>query len=91
MIRIIGSDNIKKTYHLLKIASSDKENALILCKNPNAMIGKAISYGFRGLSFASYDEFKNLDFSNKTVYIDELEKFLETAMNVKGYNFTLMN
>lgn len=78
---------IEDTKELLYQAK--KDNALIVCANPDTLRKKAYEYEIMGLRFCSY-----LDYINTTnrlalgdIYIDDIELYLNIITNrkLKGY------
>lgn len=81
MIIISGGKGIGKTKMLLEQAAAS--GGIVVCEDPDNMRVRAHRYGIVGLEFASY---KGLTFSDKPLYIHDINKFLsENFGNVKSY------
>jgi len=84
MIKIIREPGSGKTKDIMKMC--EKENATFICRNPEAMLVKAKSYGYN-INIISYIEF--LQESSKYLpncYIDDIDEFLAAiGCNVKGF------
>lgn len=91
MYRIIDGRGTGKTSRLMLLAKEN--NAVVVCKHPQAMEVKAHAYGIVGLKFLSYDAFiqnKCGVGSNKIYLIDELDEFLKTITfdRIIGYSIS---
>lgn len=88
---IIGGNSTGKTKKLLEYAKS--VNAVVVCKNPNAMLSKAHAYGITGLHFIGYDMYMagTPDYDEEIYVIDEICDLLEywTHGNVCGFTQTI--
>ena len=91
---VVGGNSTGKTRALLEFAK--EKNALVICKNPAAMLRKAEAYGIFGLQFCSYGdavlsvhETGTIDHPGNFV-IDEVKNFLDfvTASNCVGFTQT---
>lgn len=83
---VIGERGVGKTRQLLEEAHN--HNAIVVCKNPDAMRVKAQNYGFYRMNIIGYDNINDLN--NEDIYvIDELEEFLNHFLCGKMYGFTL--
>lgn len=90
MYRIVDKKNSGKTSNLLLLAK--EYNGVIVCRNPDRIREKALSYGICGLTYYSYEDYMlNKDKIYKPVFIDEIEFFISyvTANNLVGYTYSL--
>lgn len=86
MTHIIDKNCSGKTSRLLLLAKENK--GIIVCKDPERTLDKAISYGIVGIDYMSYEEYLNSG-SNKLVFIDDLDSFLKYFdPNISGYTVT---
>lgn len=83
---IIGERGVGKTRKLLEEAQ--KKNAIVICKNPDAMRVKAQNYGFYRMSIIGYDDINDLN-KDDVYVIDELKDFLNYYLCGEMYGFTL--
>ena len=91
---IIGGRSCGKTRRMLEAA---KENsAVVLCKNPLAMIEKARNYGIFGVEIIGYDDIVAHDIETgrqftcgEKVAIDDIEEFFRYYFDVELDGFTL--
>lgn len=80
MYRIIDKKSSGKTKKLMYYAKDN--NALFVCKNPDKMKEKAITYGIVGVEFISYDDFLyNGNIAKSSYVIDEVEEYLKYSFN----------
>lgn len=90
MYTFIGGRGTGKTYKLLEVANETK--GVIICSNPRAMREKARSWGFTEIKdFLSYQEKESITMDTNSLYIDNLEKFIQEDMGwrLKGYTYTI--
>ena len=84
MIKVIREPGSGKTKEIMGMC--DAEDATFICRNPEAMLVKAKSYGY-DIDIISYIDF--LQESSKYLpncYIDDIDEFLATiGCNVKGF------
>ena len=85
MLKIIRDRDTGKTKELLKACAEDK--GFFVCKHPERVELKCHNYGvplvktLDYLTYArTYSEFKNMN-----VYIDDLDEFMATVYNIKGF------
>ena len=85
---IIGNAGTGKTKELLQAAKEN--NAVVVCRNPDAMRVKAQNYGFYGMEFYGYDEIGDLR-EDREIVVDELGDFFRFGLNLKldGFNMTV--
>lgn len=89
MYRVIDKRGTGKTRQLLEEAKAN--NGLVVCEHPEAMRQKAMAYGLGVINCMSYaDYYSDIFQKYKTVYIDELEKFL-LAFDTRISGYTLTN
>ena len=88
MYRIIDDRATGKTGRLMLLAK--ESNAIIACMNPLAMKQKAFAYGITGIDFISYSDIEAYRHSDRDIYIDELEVFVQsyTYGKLKGYTLS---
>jgi hypothetical protein len=94
MYRIIDKKCSGKTSRLLLLAKEN--NGIVVCKSPESMREKAYQYGITGIDFVSYYEYTdylggygNSTFTNKPIFIDEVELFLQMFdNNIQGYTIS---
>ncbi len=94
MYRIIDKKCTGKTSRLLLLAKEN--NGIVVCKSPESMREKAYQYGITGIDFVSYYEYTdylsgygNNTFTNKPIFIDEIELFLQMFdNNIQGYTIS---
>lgn len=89
MIRIIGNRSTGKTRELFYEAKNN--NAIIICKNPQAMEQKAYAYGIVGLRFVGYGDEINLQNEKQNYMVDEIEAYIQYILNSKLIGYTLTN
>ena len=92
MYRIIDTRGTGKTSRLMLIAKEN--NAVFVCKNPQAMKSKSYSYGIVGIDFVSYEDFLDYQVQGQKIVIDELEDFIKFALNgveLIGYSLSKDN
>ena len=86
---IAGGRGTGKTCRLLDMAY--KNNAIVLCKNPEEVMKKAHGYGITGLTLCSFEDypfFENKE--NRPMFILDLTQFLNYFdEQVVGYSLTL--
>ena len=84
MIKVIGEPGSGKTKKLMAMCQS--ENATLVCKNPEAMMVKAHSYGYQ-INIISYLDFlQTAEYNKKNAYIDDIDDFLELiGCHCKGF------
>lgn len=82
---IIGGNSSGKTRKMLMEAQ--KNNAVVVCKNPSAMNIKAHNYGIFGLNIVGYDDID--DIKDKNVAIDELNEFFKHHFGASLDSFTM--
>lgn len=93
MIRIIDKRDTGKTKKLLEECS--KEGGIFICKHPERILDKCFVYDilFSNITPCGYDEALKLikRKTDKNIYIDELEEFLNFLFNNKlsGYSKTI--
>lgn len=86
MTHIIDKNCSGKTSRLLLLAKENK--GVIVCKDPERMRDKAMSYDIKGIDYISYEDYFN-DGSDKPVFIDELDSFLKYLdFYISGYTLT---
>ena len=88
---IIDRAGTGKTKKLLELAK--EFGAIVVCRNPNAMMSKAHAYGITGLHYMDYDSFirtKNITTYNDTYYvIDEIGDLINYLVGGNLYGFTM--
>ena len=95
MLRIIDVNDSGKTRKLLT-AIADDPNAVIVCKRPDRIVDKCISYRIPIVDAISYHDYlaiiKNDEVNpspRRKVYIDELEEFIKVCCpNLQGYTLS---
>lgn len=91
MKEIIGGNSTGKTKRLLEFAK--RENAIVVCKNPEAMRQKAHAYGMTGMHFAGYEAFlpSGSGVNDESIVIDELADFVSFLHcgHLLGYTMTV--
>ena len=80
---IIGDNSIGKTRRMLEGAK--KSNAVVVCKNPDAMRVKADNYGIFDIEIVGYED----NIKDKNVAIDELGEFLKYHFGANIDSFTM--
>ncbi len=84
MIKVIRESGSGKKKEIMGMCAA--EDATFICRNPEAMLVKAKSYGY-DIDIISYIDF--LQESSKYLpncYIDDIDEFLATiGCNVKGF------
>lgn len=83
---ILGNAGTGKTRELLEVAK--EHNAIVVCKNPDAMRVKAQNYGLYRMDFRRYDELKDIE-SGVPVVIDELSDFFSNVYGVDMVGFDM--
>lgn len=83
---IFGNAGTGKTRELLEIAK--QYNAIVVCKNPDAMRVKAQNYGLYRMDFRGYDELKDIE-DGAPVVIDELSDFFSNIYGVDMVGFDM--
>lgn len=89
MFIIAGGRGTGKTCRLLDMAY--KNNAIVLCKNPEEVMKKAHGYGIAGLTLCSFEEYPFYENrEGRPMYILNIREFLEYFdEQVAGYSLTL--
>lgn len=84
---IFGNAGTGKTRELLEVAK--QHNAVVVCKNPDAMRVKAQNYGLYRMDFRGYDELNDIE-SGTAIVIDELSDFFSNiyGVNMVGFDMT---
>lgn len=80
---IIGDNSSGKTRKMLEEAKNS--NAVVVCKNPDAMRVKANNYGIFGLEIVGYED----NINDKNVAIDEIGEFLKYHFGANLNSFTM--
>ena len=88
MIKIIGASSTGKTGRLFLLAKEN--NGIVVCKNPEAMKTKSLSYGLTGIDFISYEAYiehvKYAQNNTRPIYIDDMSEFIKVYdKNISGY------
>jgi hypothetical protein len=89
MFKLIANPGSGKTRLLMERCVD--ENATFVCKNPEAMLVKAYSYGLEHLNIISYIEYlQNSSDYKYNCYLDDIDEFLEAiGCKVKGFGGNL--
>lgn len=75
MVKIMGPAGSGKTKKIMELCV--KDNAVFVCKNPEAMYVKAHAYGY-SLQIISYNDFlQTSDYNNNNAYFDDIDEFLD--------------
>ena len=75
MVKIIGPAGSGKTKKIMELC--EKNKAIFVCKNPEAMQVKAYAYGY-SIQIISYNDFlQTSDYNNNNAYFDDIDEFLE--------------
>lgn len=84
MKKVIRAPGSGKTKELMTYCA--EENATLVCKNPDAMLVKAHSYGFK-INIISYLDFlQTATYNENNAYLDDIDEFLEyIGCHVKGF------
>lgn len=87
---IIGQSSSGKTKELLEVAKSS--DAVVVCRNPDAMRVKAQNYGIHRLKFCGYDDVYDIGAGEKIV-VDEIGEFFKFIYGdeLVGFNMTTEN
>ena len=80
---IIGDNSSGKTRRMLEEAK--KNNAVVVCNNPDAMRVKANNYGIFGLDIVGYED----NIKDRKVAIDEIGEFLKYHFGADLDSFTM--
>jgi len=92
MKRIIDEPCTNKTYKLLLHAK--ETNSIVVCRNPSAMLQKALAYNITGINCISFYDFAKCKVYGKKYCIDELEEFIKylySETECTGYTITIDN
>ena len=86
---IAGGRGTGKTCRLLDLAY--KNNAIVVCKEPDFLMKKAHGYGITGLRFMSFEDYSTFDNGrNDSIYIYNIKDYLNWLdNNIDGYSLTL--
>ena len=91
---IIGQRSSGKTRKMLEAAK--ESGAVVLCKNPTAMIEKARNYGIFGVEILGYGDIVSHDIKNGTfvayrekIAIDDMKEFFAWYFGTNLDAFTL--
>lgn len=84
---IIGGNSTGKTRKMLEDAK--KSGAVVVCKYPLHMQGKANGYGIYGLKFVGYEEMNMGIFDEEKIAVDELGEFFKHRFGVELDSFTM--
>ena len=84
MKKVVRAPGSGKTKELMTYCA--EENATLVCKNPDAMLVKAHSYGFK-INIISYLDFlQTATYNENNAYLDDIDEFLEyIGCHVKGF------
>ena len=84
MKKIVREPGSGKTKEIMKLCQ--EENAIFVCKNPEAMRVKAYSYGLN-IEIISYLDFlQNPKYNQNNCYLDDIDEYLIYAgCNIKGF------
>lgn len=84
MKKVVRAPGSGKTKELMSYCA--EENATLVCKNPDAMLVKAHSYGFK-INIISYLDFlQTATYNENNAYLDDIDEFLEyIGCHVKGF------
>lgn len=84
MIKIIDRPSSGKTKKLIEYCA--KENAALVCGNPDAMMVKAHSYGMDIKAISYLDFLQTSEYNLNNAYLDDIDEFLKyIGCNVKGF------
>ena len=87
---IVGAPSSGKTKEMLQMAKD--LDAVVICRNPEAMRVKAQNYGLFRMEFYGYNEIEDLR-EGRNVVIDELGEFFLHGLNLRldGFNMSVEN
>ena len=84
---IIGEVGSGKTKEMLRVAKD--LDAVVVCKNPEAMRVKAHNYGLFRMDFVGYNDLDKVEVGRKVV-VDELKNlFAHHGYILAGFNMTV--
>lgn len=84
MYKFVGKTCSGKTKSLLLAA--EKENGVVMCRNPERMLEKAHALGIVGLTIIDYT---TLPEQNAPLFIDDIEAYLKVAIGPTFAGYTL--
>ena len=74
MVKIIGPAGSGKTRKIMELC--EQQNAVFVCKSPEAMFVKAKAYGYN-IHIISYIDFlQNSTYNDNNAYLDDIDEFL---------------
>lgn len=88
MVKIIGGNGTGKTRQLMMQAK--EQHGVFVCSNVERYRAKAHAYGIVDLPIISYtDLFTDNYDKNLPVFINKIDKYLETCENIGGFSLTV--